>query len=47
MGSFYQMDTTVGSIEAAAEENLRDAIGGVEVYTQDAEFDLDDMNELG
>jgi hypothetical protein len=46
IGSIYQTDSTVDSIEAAAQEIQRDIIGGVEVYIQDAEFDLDDIDEL-
>ena len=40
MASVYQTDSTIDPIEAAAQEIQRDIIGGIEVYTQVAEYNL-------
>ena len=46
MASVYQTDSTIDSIEAAAQEIQRDVVGGIEVYTKDTEYNLDNIDEL-
>ena len=42
ISSIYQSDSTADATEIAVSAMQRDVISGVEVHTQDAEFDLDD-----
>ena len=42
----YQSDSIEDATTIAATLMQREVIGGVEVYTQDADFELDDLDEL-
>ena len=42
ISSVYQTDSTVDATTAAEGAIRRDVIGGVGVYTQDAEFEVDE-----
>ena len=46
IASVYRDDCIEDVAIIAATAVRRDIIGGVEVYTQDAEFELDDLDEL-
>ena len=44
--SVYQTDSTEDATTVAVVTIQTEVIGGVEVYTQDADFEVDDINEL-
>jgi hypothetical protein len=46
ISSVYQTDSTEDATTIAVITMQREVIGGVEVYTQDAEFEVENLDEL-
>ena len=46
MLSIYQSDSIIDATVASATAIPRDVNGGLEIYTQDADFEVDDEYEL-